>query len=83
MTQGYQVKGQKMPKRLDDEQIASIARHLLWAHSFRDLAEEGINTAPMSLDVNIFRQTDGRLEAAESRISQVCCRNAHQNQCGD
>ena len=59
MTQGYQVKGKKMPKRLDDEQIASITRHLLWAHSFRDLAEEGINTAPISLDVNIFYQTDG------------------------
>jgi hypothetical protein len=48
-----------MAKRLDDEQIASIARHLLWAHSFRDLAEHGINTAPISLDPNIFHQADG------------------------
>lgn len=49
----------KKLKVMTDEHVASIARHLLWANAFRNLAEEAINTAPVTLDGNIFYQTDG------------------------
>jgi hypothetical protein len=53
------VKERKKPKRLDDEQIASIARHLIWADSFRQLAEEASNTGPIILDANALHQRAG------------------------
>lgn len=46
----------KKLKVVGDEHLASIARHLLWADSLRSLAEEAINTAPISLEENIFHQ---------------------------
>jgi hypothetical protein len=49
----------KKLKVVGDEHLASIARHLLWADSLRSLAEEAINTAPISLEENIFHQKDG------------------------